>query len=193
MGDRDRDARGRARNARPRDAAGRPLARNTAGAEPTRNTAGAESTRNRADVDPTRNTAGVESPGDPDRARTPHEALDEAQRLLDADLPFTAHEVLETAWKASDEVERPFWQGLAQLAVGLTHAQRGNAVGAASLLERGAERIAGFGPERPYGVDVAGLVEHATALAAGIRAAGRPDLTEADRRPRLRGGSGGGG
>jgi hypothetical protein len=123
----------------------------------------------------------------------PDAALDEAQSLLDADRPFHAHEVLEAAWKASDGPQRSLWQGLAQLAVGLTHAQRGNATGAASLLERGAERIAPYGDGRPHGVEVAALVEFGAGLAARIRAGGLDDLAEADLRPRLRAGDGGAG
>lgn len=162
--DRDRDARGRARNARPRDETGRPLRRGDAG------------------VDGPPEIVGL----------VPEEALAEAQRLLDADRPFHAHEVLESAWKASNGHERAMWQALAQLAVGLTHAQRGNATGAASLLERCAERIAPFEGDRPYGVDVAGIVWYSTAFAARVRAGGVDDLTEDERRPRLLGGIEGG-
>lgn len=163
--DRDRDTEGRARNARPRDGTGRPLPRGAAG-----------------------------TPRPPDDlvlassdVLTPSDALDEAQRLLDADLPFQAHEVLEGAWKATVGDERRLWQGLAQLAVGLTHAQRGNAVGAAALLHRGAEGIARFETDRPYGVDVAGLTRYATELAARIKAGGVGELADTDRRPRLLG------
>ncbi|MBO0849804.1 MAG: DUF309 domain-containing protein, partial [Pseudonocardia sp.] len=102
MTGRDRDHEGRARNARPRDASGRPLARGATGVD--------------------RVPEGLALPSD--------EALVEAQRLLDAGLPFQAHEVLEGTWKATTGAERALWQGLAQLAVGLTHAQRGNATGA---------------------------------------------------------------
>lgn len=165
MGGRDRDELGRARNARPRDATGRPL-----------------------------------RPGDTGVPRVPEDlvlnpdaALDEAQQLLDANLPFHAHEVLEAAWKAATGDERALWQGLAQLAVGLTHAQRGNATGAAALLERGAERIAPFAAGQPYGVDVDGLVEFGSGLAARIKTDRLRGLTEADRCPRLRNGGGGGG
>ncbi len=165
MNERDRDEWGRARSARPRDATGRPL-----------------------------------RPGDRGVPRVPEDlvldpesALDEAQRQLDADRPFHAHEVLEAAWKAADDGERALWQGLAQLAVGLTHVQRGNPSGAAALLERGCERIGPYARDRPYGVDVPGLVEFATGLAGRIRTLGLDDLAEADRRPRLRRGVGGGG
>ena len=165
MDDRDRDRQGRALNARPRDATGRPLRRGDTGVP-----------RAPEDV-----------------VLDPDTALDEAQALLDTDRPFHAHEVLEGAWKASQGDVRALWQGLAQLAVGLTHAQRGNAAGAVSLLERGAERLGPFGTAPPHGIDVAGLVRYATGLAARISAGGLDGVAEADRRPRLRIGDGGGG
>src|SRR5687768_11138319 len=112
-GARDRDAAGRPRNARPRDGLGRPLPKGMAGV-----------------------------PTTPDvLILPPAEALREAQRLLDGGRPFHAHEVLEGAWKASAAPEREFWRGMAQLAVGLTHARRGNSAGAARLLQRAADRI----------------------------------------------------
>ncbi|MGY1633431.1 DUF309 domain-containing protein [Geodermatophilus sp. SYSU D01186] len=150
--DRDRDREGRARNARPRDALGRPLPYGAAGVE--------------------RAPEGV--------VRPPAESLVEAQRLLDAGRPFHAHEVLEDAWKSAPEEERRLWRGLAQLAVGLTHAARGNATGAATLLERGAGNVEGSAADPPYGIDAVGLVAWARALAADA-AAGRPLRTAAPR------------
>ena len=64
-----------------------------------------------------------------------------ADQLLRDGRPFHAHEVLEAAWKSGPAQERDLWQGLAQIAVGLTHARRGNARGAVTLLRRGAERV----------------------------------------------------
>ena len=153
--DRDRDAEGRARNARPRDALGRPLPYGAVGEE--------------------RAPEGV--------VRKPAQALAEAQQLLDAGRPFHAHEVLEDAWKSAPEEERRLWRGLAQLAVGLTHASRGNHRGAANLLERGAGNIAPYAEAAPHGIDVPGLVRWGRALAADA-AAGR-DLDVAA--PPLRG------
>jgi predicted metal-dependent hydrolase len=72
-------------------------------------------------------------------------------------MPFHAHEVLEEAWKSAPEPERALWRALAQLAVGLTHAGRGNATGASALLRRGAAGIEPYGQRPPHGVDVAGL------------------------------------
>jgi uncharacterized protein len=101
----------------------------------------------------------------------PAAALALAQQLLDAGRPFHAHEVLEDAWKAAPDAERALWKGLAQLAVGVTHARRGNARGAAALLRRGAAAVDGF-PGRPHGIDAPGLAAAARSLAALIERAG---------------------
>jgi hypothetical protein len=99
---------------------------------------------------------------------SPADSLVEAQRLLDEGMPFHAHEVLEATWKAAPDAERDLWQGLAQLAVGLTHALRGNSAGAATLLRRGAGRVSGYVDEPPYGIDVAGLLDWARSLAVRL-------------------------
>lgn len=158
MNQRDRDAGGRARNARPRDASGRPLPRGAAGVQRVPE----------------------------DLVLPPDEAVTEAQRLLDAGLPFQAHEVLEGAWKAAPEAERGLWRALAQLAVGLTHTQRGNATGAVSLLRRAAEGLSGWTGAPPAGLDRTGLAAHATALAARIAEGGTEAAGTDDRYPRLR-------
>ncbi|MFB4316320.1 DUF309 domain-containing protein [Actinomadura sp. 21ATH] len=137
---RDRDETGRPRNARPRDAYGRPLPRGAAG-----------------------------TPTMPDDLTvTPTEALEQAQRLLDEDRPFHAHEVLEAAWKAAPEAERELWRGLAQVAVGVTHVRRGNPRGARALLERAADRIEEHSrnaPHAPYDIDAPGIVAEARRIA----------------------------
>jgi uncharacterized protein len=151
-GDRDRDDVGRARNARPRDALGRPLPRGSAGVP--------------------RQPEGV--------PRSPGATLAEAQRLLDEGLPFHAHEVFEDAWKASAEPDRALWKGLAQLAVGLTHAARGNPTGAVRLLRRGADHIEPYVPESPHDIDLDGLLrwarDYATTLEAGTGGVPMPRL-----------------
>ena len=78
-------------------------------------------------------------PDDP--GRSPSAVLTLADDYLAAGRPFAAHEVLEGAWKHRPAEERDGWQGLAQVAVGLTHLQRGNQAGAIALLRRGAERL----------------------------------------------------
>ncbi|MGB6072738.1 MAG: DUF309 domain-containing protein, partial [Rhodococcus sp. (in: high G+C Gram-positive bacteria)] len=60
--------------------------------------------------------------------------------------------------KSCSPEERPLWQGLAQLAVGLTHLMRGNRVGAGSLLRQGHDRLIGFECNPPHHLDVTGLL-----------------------------------
>jgi uncharacterized protein len=95
----------------------------------------------------------------------PAEFLSYAQDLLDRGQPFHAHEVLEAAWKSGPGHERSMWQGLAQLAVGITHVQRGNIEGAMALLRRGSDHLGELDGPAPYRVDVDGLREWAAALA----------------------------
>jgi hypothetical protein len=95
----------------------------------------------------------------------PEPTLVEAQRLIDAGRAFSAHEVLEARWKSCPQAERELWQGLAQLCVGITHAQRGNQVGAERLLRRGAGRLRRYaGPA--YGVEPRVLAAWAERAAA---------------------------
>jgi hypothetical protein len=79
----------------------------------------------------------------PEEALPPEDALDLAQALLDEGRAFFAHEVLEAVWKSCPRDERDYWQGLAQLCVGVTHLQRGNVEGAVTLLRRGASHLTG--------------------------------------------------
>jgi predicted metal-dependent hydrolase len=111
-----------------------------------------------------REAEGVERVPD-EYAPGPEEALNEACRLLAEEHPFHAHEVLEARWKTGPAEERDLWQGLAQICVGLTHVQRGNTTGAAALLTRGADTIAGYGPRKPYGVDLDEMARVARLLA----------------------------
>ncbi len=109
-------------------------------------------------------------PDVPEQALPPGEALTLAQALLDEGRAFAAHEVLEAVWKAAPAAERDLWQGLAQLCVGVTHLQRGNAVGAARLLRRGAGRLPGH---PAHGVDpglAATAVDWAERVETGARA-----------------------
>ncbi len=137
--DRDRDPAGRARQARPRDALGRPLPYGSPGVEPV-----------------------------PEEALPPEESISEARRLVGEGRAFAAHEVLEARWKASPPHERDLWQGLAQICVGLTHSDRGNHVGARRLVERGTTRISDYsttgGPT--YGLDLTAVVDCARSRVA---------------------------
>ena len=168
---RDRDPAGRPRNARPRDGLGRPLDR-------------ADGPGSGADRIPD------------DLVITGAEAAALADRLLRDGRPFHAHEVLEAAWKSGPASERDLWQGLAQIAVGLTHARRGNARGAVALLSRGADRVRGYQsgagsqravgrPASPFGMNVAVFVAEADDLAARIERDGLDEIPLADLSPGL--------
>jgi hypothetical protein len=154
---RDRDATGRARNARPRDELGRPLPR----------------------------SAAQDVPRLPDDlVISPAEAAELGGRLLAEGQPFHAHEVFEAAWKSLPGQERELWRGLAQVAVGLTHARRGNASGAISLLRRGAGHVAEFA-DAPGEVDAGFVAAQAARLALRIERNGLASVPEAELRLRL--------
>jgi hypothetical protein len=156
--DRDRDVAGRARNARPRDALGRPLPR----------------------------SAAQDVPRIPDDlVISPADAAALGGRLLAEGQPFHAHEVFEAAWKSIPGPERELWRGLAQIAVGLTHARRGNAAGAMTLLRRGAAQVAGFAGTSGE-VDADFVAGQAASLALRIEQDGLTEIPEADLRLRLR-------
>jgi hypothetical protein len=157
---RDRDPAGRPRNARPRDELGRPLPRGAAG----------------------------ETPAPDEPALAPDAALDRAQQLIDSGRAFRAHEVLEASWKAAPAAERDLWQGLAQVAVGLTHAQRGNARGAVVLLRRGGRRVAGYAADPPYGIAAEQVARFAADLADRIERDGLGPATTEELRVTLRAG-----
>ena len=166
---RDRDPAGRPRNARPRDALGRPLDR----------------------AEPEASQARIPD----DLAITGPDAAKLADQLLREGRPFHAHEVLEAAWKSAPPRERDLWQGLAQIAVGLTHARRGNARGAAALLRRGTQRVrayqdqpqppTGHEPDHRYGMDIPAILAASEDLAARIERHGLDDLPPGDLTPRL--------
>jgi predicted metal-dependent hydrolase len=155
MAERDRDQSGRARSARPRDSLGRPLPYGSEGV-----------------------------PRIPDDLElTPAETLAYAQDLLDQGHAFSAHEVLEAAWKNGPDDERMLWQGLAQLAVVITHVQRGNVKGATSLLRSASARLSQDDRTGRHGIDVVGLVDFADALIDDLTAG--VEITPQRLRPRL--------
>jgi hypothetical protein len=130
--DRDRDPQGRAKQARPRDRLGRPLPYGSVGVEPV-----------------------------PEEPLPPLATISYAHELLADGRPFSAHEVYEARWKAGPASERELWQGLAQLCVGITHAERGNRVGALRLIGRARRRLETYvttgGPV--YGLDLSQIVK----------------------------------
>lgn len=151
--DRDRNAEGRAENARPRDRFGRPL---PYGAP--------DELGNRQDP--------------AEVVATAEEALDRVAALFAERRFFEAHEFLEWIWKSerTPPADRGYWQGVTQIAVGFAHTQRGNTSGALTLLRR-AQRYLAHYPSPHGGVDRDALVAGAQAVSAQIERAGAaPDL-----------------
>jgi hypothetical protein len=115
---------------------------------------------------------------------TPAEAAALGGSLLAEGRPFHAHEVFEAAWKSAPGPDRELWRGLAQIAVGLTHARRGNTSGAVALLRRGAAAVraghAGEAAGDPAGVDSGFVAATADDLAARIERDGLAAVPPAD-------------
>jgi len=130
--ERDRDSAGRARQARPRDRLGRPLPYGSEGVEP-------------VSEEPLPPTATISS----------------AHELLIKGRPFSAHEVYEARWKAGPDSERELWQGLAQLCVGITHAERGNRICSRRLVGRARRRLETYAATDvpAYGLDLNHIIE----------------------------------
>jgi predicted metal-dependent hydrolase len=118
---------------------------------------------------------------------TADEAAALGASLLARDRPFHAHEVFEAAWKSTSGPDRELWRGLAQIAVGLTHARRGNARGAVALLRRGAQRVSDHpGDSRFSGVDAGFVAAAADDIATRIERDGLPGVPVAALRLALR-------
>ena len=113
----------------------------------------------------------------------PAETVAYAQDLLYQGLAFNAHEVLEAAWKNGPAAEKKLWKALAQLAVGITHVQRGNVRGAITVLRRASAGLARADKPTPYAIDVAGLVDYADVLIDDLAA--NAEITPERLRPRL--------
>ncbi len=200
--DRDRDPDGRPRNARPRDGLGRPLDRADAGAGAGAGADAGAGAGTGAGATGGGDAGGLGGVGGVGEDRIPDDLLlagPDAARLADellrAGRPFHAHEVLEASWKTGPASERDLWQGLAQVAVGLTHAQRGNARGAVALLSRGVQRVRAYQAassaaspaaspmgDRPYGIDLAAFLAASDDLAARIDRDGLAGIPAADLR-----------
>ena len=95
----------------------------------------------------------------PDQALPPHDTIAAAHELLAEGRPFSAHEVY-ARWRAGPAAERELWQGPAQLCVRITHAERGNRIGARRLIRRAHQRLETYavtdGPT--YGLDLSRII-----------------------------------
>jgi hypothetical protein len=88
------------------------------------------------------------------RGRTPpldakkqHELLHRGVALFNGLRYWHAHEAWETLWRAADDEERDFYQGLIMVAAGLLHLQRRNPRGARNKLAEGLAKLRKYVPE----------------------------------------------
>jgi hypothetical protein len=101
-------------------------------------------------------------------------SLEENDRLgrehFNAGRYFPAHEAWEGAWRqARGTTDEELYKGLSQIAAGYTHHLRGNPSGAATLIRRGAGRIAAY-PPGYRGLEVRRLVKEMLADADSLGA-----------------------
>ena len=78
--------------------------------------------------------------------REQHELLHRGVSLFNGVRYWHAHEAWETLWRAADEEERDFYQGLIMLAAGLLHLQRRNGRGARNKLSEGLAKLRKYEP-----------------------------------------------
>ena len=122
-------------------------------AEPKTKPAPARATRPRKAVAAAPLPAAAPSEPELARGRTPpldpqeqHELLHRGVGLFNGLRYWHAHEAWETLWRAADEKDRDFYQGLIMVAAGLLHLQRRNARGARNKLSEGLDKLKKYEP-----------------------------------------------
>ncbi len=94
---------------------------------------------------------------------------------------FCAHEAWETCWKqARGSPDAEGYKGLAQLAAGYVHRQRGNAHGSRVLMLRAIGRLRVYGSDW-QGLDLERLIADAEALAADLERPSAARVNGSDR------------
>jgi uncharacterized protein len=120
-------------------------------------------------------------PGLP-RGRTPpldqrkqHELLHRGVALFNGLRYWHAHEAWETLWRAAEEEERDFYQGLIMVAAGLLHLQRRNPRGARNKLAEGLAKLRNYEPEH-RGLVLSELVARGESILADLNRGQLPYL-----------------
>lgn len=103
------------------------------------------------------------------RSESLSEELERGLELIRRREFFAAHEALEDAWRAAEQAERDFFQGLVHVAVAWYQAGRGNRTGCERQLEKAHRRLAAFAPEH-RGVDVASILRQVRQAQAAVEA-----------------------
>ena len=84
---------------------------------------------------------------------------------------YDCHDTLEAIWMEAPTHEKPFYQGILQIAVGLYHLQNHNWRGAAILLGEGSSRLLPFEPMYSQ-VDVTNLIDQANDWLSALQQTG---------------------
>ncbi|MDQ3879989.1 MAG: DUF309 domain-containing protein, partial [Chloroflexota bacterium] len=121
----------------------------------------------------------IAEPASPDAAALDGADLERIYRrsvaLFNQARYWHAHEGWEILWRAADERDRNFYQGLIQIAAGLLHLQRRNARGARNKLSEGIDKLRPYQPKyRSIVVDE--LVARAARILGELEAGGMPYL-----------------
>ena len=86
-----------------------------------------------------------------------------------------AHEAWETLWRAADDKDRDFYQGLIQIAAGLLHLKRRNTRGARNKLSEGVTKLRPYEPAH-RGIFVNELIGAADRVVGQLKAGYMPHL-----------------
>lgn len=81
---------------------------------------------------------------------------------------YSCHDILEALWIDAEEVDKRFYQGVLQIAVGCYHLGNFNWRGAVILLGEGISRLTSYEPEYQT-IDVSELVRESYQLLQGLQ------------------------
>jgi predicted metal-dependent hydrolase len=99
---------------------------------------------------------------------------------LNAGQYFEQHETLERAWRTERRPVRNLYRGILQIGVACLHLERGNALGALKMLDRGCRWLEPFRPTR-QGIDVERLLSDVEKMRDEVRRLGLDHIKEFDR------------
>ncbi|MGB5974888.1 MAG: DUF309 domain-containing protein [Nodosilinea sp.] len=103
--------------------------------------------------------------------------LQESVALFNRGEYYSCHDSLEAIWMEASTLEKPFYQGILQIAVGLYHLGNHNWQGASILIGEGVNRLRPFEPGYG-GLDVARLVDCGWAWLTVLHQTGRDRVEE---------------
>lgn len=107
----------------------------------------------------------------PENATPPEVSLAVGIDLFNQGEYYDCHDVLEALWMEAESIEKPFYQGILQIAVGLYHLGNHNWRGASILLGEGVNRLRPFEPSYG-GVAVADVVDMGWAWLTALQQTG---------------------